>query len=149
MAGLLKPPGQVPAIDAVAAELHRWASEPFDWTRDNCGLAVLAYVERVRGVRLWPRPRFVGQVGAGLMLERRGGFHAYCRWAFDKLGCPPTDAPIRGDAALAVFPAGLTACLVLGDAGDGRMYLGARGDRAAVIEPLVPVATWSVPCPRP
>jgi hypothetical protein len=149
MAGLVTASRAIVApADAVAVELRRWASTPFDWARDNCGLAVLGYAERVRRRLVRPRPRFRGKVGAGLMLERLGGFEGYCTWAMAQIGCPVTDAPVRGDVALVDLPgSGLTACICLGTASSGAMWA-ARGDSAVVIEPAAPLKAWRVTCPR-
>ncbi|WEK00589.1 MAG: hypothetical protein P0Y59_02540 [Candidatus Sphingomonas phytovorans] len=147
MAGLVTAPA-VP-VDAVAAELRRWASTPFDWTRDNCGLAVLGYAERLRGRQVRPAPSFQGKVGAGLMLERHGGFAGYCSWAMAQIGCAVTETPERGDVALVDLPgSGLTACLCLSRASSGATLWAARGDHAVVIEPGEPTKAWRVTCPR-
>lgn len=137
MAGLLTPP------DHVAAELRRWAADPFDPVRDNCGMSVLRYVERVLDRRLSPAPRFTTDAGAALMLERAGGFRAYCAWALARLGCPHTDAPGRGDVGLAELERGLTAVIAL----DSRR-IAARAGQAVVIRQATLVVAWGVRCHR-
>jgi len=130
--------------DPVSAELRRWASTPFDWAADNCGLTMLHYVERAVGRLLLPRPRRLkGRIDAERLVRRAGGFHALCSDAMAQLGCPTTDMPARGDVGLVELRSGLTAALCLG--GDA---WAARGDRAAVIEHVEHLAAWEVACPR-
>lgn len=139
MAGLLIPAD----CDPVAAELRRWASTPFDWRTDNCGLSVLFYVEQTVARLLQPRPLVKGRRHAARMVRRAGGFQALCAGAMARLGCAPTDVPARGDVGLVELASGLTAAICLG--GDA---WAARGDHAAVIEHVEPVAAWRVVCHR-
>lgn len=141
MAGFLTPPPS-PA-DPVSAELRRWASSPFDAARDNCGLAVLAYVERVCGQALSPALPARSYLAARLAILRAGGFAAYAGAIMARMGCPATDRPRRGDVALADLPSGEAAVIVLGDG-----MVAARGDHRVVICPATPTAAWRVSCPR-
>ncbi len=140
MAGLVSP---ADAPDAVTRALRRWAAEPFDRVRDNCGLAVLRYVEEAVARRLFPPPAYTSWLGALRMLKRAGGYALYCDWAMGRLGCPPTLAPRRGDVGLIELSGGLTAAICL-----GRGMWGARGDRAVVIEAAEAETAWRVPCRR-
>lgn len=141
MAGFLTLPSS-PA-DPVSVELRRWASSPFDAARDNCGLAVLAYVERVCGRALIPALPSRSYLAARIAILRAGGFAAYAGSIMAQMGCDPTTRPRRGDVALADFPAGETAVIVLGDG-----MVAARGDRRVLICPAKPTAAWSVTCHR-
>lgn len=142
MAGLLSPAAAL--MDPVAEELRLWASDPFEFQRNNCGLAIVAYVERVTGGKLIPAPKFDGEIGAGTMLARRGGFEGYCTWAMGRLGCEPTEQPSRGDVALVDLPGGgLTACLCVSPGN-----WAARGTDGVVIQPGMAVLAWRVRCPR-
>lgn len=144
MAGLLTS-GE---IDAVAAELRLWASTAFVDGESDCALSVLAYVERVTGRQLTPRPRYSGRIGGQLFLKRRGGFPAFAEWAMGQLQCPTIFEPERGDVALCWLPeAGDTACLALGNG-----MFAARLERGLVIAPMWKKVSWAVrgePCPRP
>lgn len=129
-------------LDPVTQELRLWAADAFAFQRNNCGLAIVAYVERVTGAKLTPAPKFDGEIGAGIMLARRGGFAGYCRWAMARLGCDLTTEPERGDVALVELPgSGLTACLCTSP---GRWA--ARGIDGVVIQPGSPVLAWRLPC---
>lgn len=143
-------------LDPVSAELRLWASAPFIDGETDCALSVLAYVERVTGRQLSPRPRYAGKLGGERFLRRRGGFEAYGTWAMAQLGCPRTDAPQRGDVGLIDLPgSGVAACLCLGPAPavTGAMWA-ARAHYETVIAPMTALAAWrvfpgGVPCPRP
>lgn len=139
MAGLLSQP---PA-DAVAAELRRWASEPFVWGRTDCGLSILAYAERIRGQRFSPWPAYRNARGAYSMLARAGGYIAYFVETLGAIGCPETDEPGLGDVGLVELDTGLTACLCLGDS------WAARGAREIIILPAEAIVACEVRCPRP
>lgn len=138
MAGFL-----IAAADPVSAELRRWAASPFDAVRDNCGLAVLAYVERALGQRLSPPLAYNSYLAARLAMLRAGGFAAFAGEQMARLGCQPTDRPRRGDVALAELATGETAVIVLGDG-----MVAARGDRCVILCPAEPMAAWSVTCRR-
>lgn len=127
------------APDAVAVELHRWASEPFDW----CALSVLAYVERVRRRKLRPRPRVAGKVSAARTARSVERFGTIAADAMKRLGCARTTAPLRGDVGLVDLPgSGLTAAICTGQ------LWAARGDHAVVFTAAVPVVAWRVRCHR-
>lgn len=143
MAGLL-----IPADDAVAAELRRWAATPFDWTRDNCGLAVLYYVERVTMRRLDPAPCAVGRIGMLRMIDRAGGYLTLARRTMARLECPQTAKVRRGDVGLIMQDSDPIAAIAL-EAGQAHsVFWAARGDRAAVIRTGEPLAAWRVACHR-
>ncbi|WP_034157931.1 DUF6950 family protein [Sphingomonas sp. ERG5] len=161
MAGLLNAAANEHPVDAVAGVLRRWASEPFDWATDNCGLAVLAYVERARGLVFTPPLIFTGKVDALRFILASGGLETVCATVFGQLGCPATDAPRRGDVGLVDLAAGPTVAICVGhvDAIVGGQVLehrslwAAKGDYEVVIVPARPIAAWSVipsvPCPKP
>lgn len=145
MAGLVTLAALPRDADPVAAELRRWASEPFDW----CALCVLDYVERVRGRALRPRPIVRGRVAIARITRSPQRFEALCGDAMRRLGCPPTDTPGRGDVGLVKLASGLTAAICL-DAwgGAGPQLWAARGDGTVVMQPAEPVRAWEVACPR-
>ena len=139
MAGLL--------TDPVAAELRRWASEPFVWGSADCGTSLLDYAERVTGRRFEARPSYSNQFGAARVVREAGGFIPLCDEAMEQLGCSRTTAPVRGDVGLADLPgSGLTACLCLG------ALWAARAMFEVVIAPMAPIPAWRVQggheCPR-
>lgn len=137
------------APDAVAAELHRWAAEPFDLALANCGLSVLAYAARVTGRRVPLWLRAFGRIGAGRLMRNDGLFVSVAARALAEMGCPEADTPRRGDVALVRLPgSGLTACICSRAAADGAAMWAARGDRAAVVGPGELVKAWRVTCRR-
>jgi hypothetical protein len=155
MAGLLIPAaagiGPAEQVDAVADELRRWASLPFDWGATDCGLSILRYVERIVGKLLDPQPWHRSALEAARLLKAAGGYPAYCAWIMEQLGCPLTDDPLRGDVALVDLDGvGLTACLCLGPASlrSAESMWAARGDRAIMMLPARHEIAWRVPCPR-
>lgn len=125
-------------LDLVAAELRRWAAEPFDRRRANCGLSALAYVERVTGRRLRPSPRMLSPIVMASLWLRPGSLETFADWAMGRLGCPPTETPIAGDVGLADFGLGPTACLCTG------RFWAARGEDGAVFKIVEPARAWSV-----
>ncbi|PAL20230.1 hypothetical protein CD928_17640 [Sphingopyxis sp. GW247-27LB] len=139
---------QAAGIDAVAAELHRWAAEPFDLALANCGLSVLAYVARVKGrlVPMWLRA--FGRIGAGRLMRSDALFQTVADRALAEMGCARTLAPRRGDVALVRLPgSGLTACICSRSASSRMPAMwAARGDRAAVIAAGELVQAWRVAC---
>ena len=138
--------GPVIFLDRVSAELHRWAREPFDLGRDNCGLAVIAYLEEATGERLptWLRLRLHGRRTARRLMRSAAAFERTAALALELLGCEPVEDPRRGDVGLVELPgSGLTACIYA-----GRGLWAARGERAAVLEPGRVRRAWRVPCPR-
>ncbi|WP_447727284.1 DUF6950 family protein [Sphingomonas koreensis] len=147
------------SADPVAAELRRWASEPFDWRDANCGLSVLDYVERQVDLRLAARPRFDSKAAALRHVLAAGGMLSLCGEAMARLCCPPTELPERGDVGVVALAGGETAAICVaridlrieGQAAAstaiGRRWVwAARGDRAVVIERAEPVASWRVRC---
>lgn len=128
---------------AVAAELHRWAAEPFDLGRANCGLSVLAYVARVTGA---PMPAWLysfGRRGAARLMRDDARFEAVAARALAEMGCPATEAPVHGDVALVDLPgSGLTACIRAGT------LWAARGECSAELGPGRMRRAWRVACPR-
>lgn len=140
MAGLLIPAAP---IDAVAAELRRWAREPFDAVSRNCALSVLSYVEGVTGQHLPVGARLFTRRRQQELLRAHGRLEGLARWALQQLGCAETSAPVRGDVGLVELAGGPTAAICLGDS------WAARGDRAVVVEQAEPLAAWRVRCPRP
>lgn len=132
--------------DPVTVELRRWASEPFGLADDNCGLAVLAYVERALSTPApaWLSVRLFGRRAARKMIRDRRAFIDASLLAMQQLGCAPTENPLRGDGGLVDLDgSGLTACICLGN-----NRWAARGDRAVVIQSAESVFAWRVPCPR-
>ena len=144
MAGLLaRPPAAAPVgADPVAAELRRWAAEPFDLARDNCGLAVLAYAERATG-RTLPRKGLTGTRTAAWAMKQPKNFAGIAIASMARLGCAATSEPERGDVGLVDLPGGLTACLCV-----DRGRWAARMERGVVIQPAEPRQAWRV-IPRP
>lgn len=140
MAGLLSRPG----LDPVAAELRRWATAPFDLARDNCGLSVLAFAERMSGRVLGRGRGIAGARAAARLIADPAAFVAVSSALMRRLGAAETDAPARGDVGLVELPAGLTAAICV-DAG----RWAARGDRAVVIQRAEPLVAWRLACPRP
>ena len=137
MAGLLIAPAPV---DAVAAELHRWAAEPFDLAAANCGLSVMAYVARVTGL---PVPAWLyglGRRGAAELMHSDARFAAVAARALAGMGCPETAAPRHGDVALVHLANSglLTACIRAG------ALWAARGERSAELGPGTVLKAWSV-----
>ena len=141
MAGLLT--ATVDSVDAVAAELHRWAVEPFDLAQANCGLSVITYVGRVTGRDAPPWLDAIGRVGALRLMRSDRAFEAVATRALAEMGCGVTVSPERGDVALVDLPGtGLTACICTG------LLWAARGDREAVLAPGTATKAWSVSCRR-
>lgn len=137
MAGLLNPSGP----DPVAAELRRWASEPFDLALANCGLSVLAYVARATGKTVPGWLHRLGRIGAGRLMRRDTAFLSVADRALAQMGCVETDMPARGDVGMVRFAgSGLTAALCVGS------LWAARGDHATVIEAGQVVKAWGVSC---
>lgn len=143
MAGLLRP-GQ----DAVASTLEVWARLPFKWGSTDCFLSVLDHVEFATGRQLQARPRYSNALGAQRILQRWGGFEAYCSMVMAQLGCPTTVNPERGDVGLVRLPdVGLTMCLCIGE------LWAARGDHEVLTARCEPEIAWRVvaggsQCPR-
>tara|TARA_B100000678_G_scaffold284890_1_gene287157 strand:+ start:292 stop:711 length:420 start_codon:yes stop_codon:yes gene_type:complete len=138
MAGQLTMP-----TDAVTAELRHWAREPFALGTGNCGLSVLGYAERVREATVRRGRGLVGRRSAARLMRSPERFVLVAAALMARLGCPETDAPLRGDVGLIDLPAGLTAAICLGD-GDWA----ARGPRSTVIGPATAEIAWSVRCPQ-
>ncbi|MEP9402030.1 DUF6950 family protein [Sphingomonas silueang] len=136
MAGLLT------GDDAVAAELRRWASEPFGWAEANCVLSVLDYVERVTGRRLAMRPALSGRRSARRFVQAAGGMVAMAGRAMASLDCPRTDDPRRGDVGVIDMGGMLVAAIRT-----GRLWA-ARGRRDVVFAASPALAAWRVECPR-
>lgn len=135
---------QAGGIDAVAAELHRWAVEPFDLGRDNCGLSVIGYAARVLGCAVPAWLFGFGAFGAWRLMLDDARFLAVADRALAEMGCEEIAAPARGDVALVRLPgSGLTACICTGP------LWAARGDRAAVVGAGELVRAWRVACRRP
>ncbi|MED5546207.1 MAG: hypothetical protein VYD90_13235 [Pseudomonadota bacterium] len=145
MAGLLTP-AAARSSDAVAHELRHWSTLPFVDGETDCGLSVIAYVEKVSGRVLKPRPRYAGKLGGQRFLKRRGGFVAFGDWALGQLGCARCTQPVRGDVGLVDLPgSGLTACLCLGmTAAADQPWWAARAHFEVVVIAQAPVAAWRV-----
>lgn len=145
MAGLLSPVPALPVGATIAAELHRWATEPFDLASNNCGLSVISYVSRMTGR---PIPAWLGafgRLGAARLMRSDAQFEAVAARALAEMGCPETECPEQGDVAL-VHLAGsglLTASICAGS------LWAARGDRAAVLGPGTVRKAWRVECHKP
>lgn len=139
MAGLLS---ATASVDAVSAELRRWAREPFDEVTRNCALSVLSYVEGISGRHLPLGARLFTRRRQRELLRAHGGLRGLSRWALPQLGCVETGVPVRGDVGLVELPGGLTAAICLGD------QWAVRGDRAAIIMPATAAIAWRVPCPK-
>lgn len=139
MAGLLSP-----APNPVAAELRRWAAEPFDLGVANCGLSVIGYVARVTGA---PVPAWLyafGRRGAAELMRCDERFEAVASRALAQMGCAETETPEHGDVALVELPgSGLTACIRAG------ALWAARGERSAELGPGTALKAWRVVCRRP
>lgn len=141
MAGLLSPCAPARQADAVAAELRLWAATPFIDGKSDCMLSVLAYIERVTGKSLAPRPRYSGRIGGQMYLRRRGGLWTVAENAMEQLGCPRTFDIRRGDVGICWLPgAGDTACIALGDD-----RWAARQERGAMVCSSLPKRAWAVP----
>ncbi|WP_432769816.1 MAG: hypothetical protein HEQ22_03450 [Sphingopyxis sp.] len=148
MAGLLTTAAPIGAPDAVAAEIHRWAAEPFDLGDGNCGLSVIDYVARATGQ---PAPhwlRRLGRRGAARLMRDDARFERVASAALAAMQCSGTDSPVRGDVALVLLAgSGLTACICASSANGG--LWAARGDRAAVLARGTVRKAWRVRCRRP
>jgi len=140
MAGLL--------TDPVAAELRRWAAEPFDLGAANCGLSVLDYAERVSGRTVTRGRGITGRRAAVRLMRRPEAFLSVCAGLMRALGCTPVAEPVRGDIGLADLAGGMTAAICLAGAGAGLFMWGARGDRAVILDAAEPIVAWRLPCPR-
>ncbi|ALJ14274.1 DUF6950 family protein [Sphingopyxis macrogoltabida] len=144
MAGLLIASAPIGAPHTVAAELRRWAVEPFDLGIANCGLSVIGYVARVTGA---PVPAWLfafGRRGAARLIDDGAQFEAAASRALSEMGCPETDAPAHGDVALVELPgSGLTACIRAGT------LWAARGACSAELGPGTVRKAWRVACRRP
>lgn len=139
MAGLLTP------ATSVAAELHRWAAEPFDLAVANCGLSVIAYVARVTGEPMPDWLHAFGRRGAGMLMRCDDTFEAAASRALAAMGCPETDSPRHGDVALVRLDASglLTACIRAGT------LWAARGECSAELGPGTVLKAWRVECRKP
>jgi len=130
-------------IDPVAAELRRWASEPFDDLRANCAISVASYAARATGQHLPTWMQRISRIGAARIMAREERFLTIADRGMAKLGCSETGAPKRGDVGLIVLPgSGLTAAICT-----GRLWA-ARGDRETVIATGEIRRAWRLPCPR-
>lgn len=140
MAGLLTSP-PLSIGEAMAAELRRWARSDFDLAADNCGLAVLGYVEAVTG-RSVPRGRGISGARAAVRLTAdRNAFVRVASGLMARLGWERTEAPAPGDVGLVDCSGQLIAavCVIMSA---GAPVWAMRGGHGVVMQRADVVLAW-------